>query len=74
MKIGAQFVKEVSYKLLIAKKGHFEKTFMLKNNARVFLQLVDFRKCEEYMSNINLFRNLHKNKMNSKCNLWEMNL
>jgi hypothetical protein len=26
------------------------------------------------MSNINLFRNMHNNKMNNKCNLWEMNL
>jgi hypothetical protein len=26
------------------------------------------------MSNINLFRNMRKNKMNNKYNLWEMNL
>jgi hypothetical protein len=26
------------------------------------------------MSNINLLRNMHKNKMNNKYNLWEMNL
>ncbi len=22
----------------------------------------------------NMFKNMHKNKMNNKCNLWEMNL
>jgi hypothetical protein len=26
------------------------------------------------MSDVNMFRNMHKNKMNNNCNLWEMNL
>ncbi len=57
---------------------------MLKNNARAFLELIDFRKCQEQLLellensqnrlDINLFRNMHKNKMNNKCNLWDMNL
>jgi hypothetical protein len=38
----AQTVKEFSYKFLIFKKGRF--SFMLKNNAKVFLGFVDFTK------------------------------
>ncbi len=45
-KIGAQFVKEILYKLLIIERGHFE-NFMLKNNAKAFLEPVDFRKCQK---------------------------
>jgi hypothetical protein len=68
---------------LIIRRGRFE-IFLLKNNAKAFVELVDFRKCQKYslkvfensynMSNINLFQNMHKSKMNSKCNLWETNL
>jgi hypothetical protein len=32
---------------MIAWKGHFEKKIMLNNNARAFLELVDFKKCQE---------------------------
>jgi hypothetical protein len=41
-------MKEVLYKLLTIERGHFEKINLLfKNNAKVFLELVDFRKCQE---------------------------
>jgi hypothetical protein len=38
-----QSEKIVLYKLLTTRRGHFEKTFMLKNNASTFLEPVDFR-------------------------------
>jgi len=44
-KTNAQTIKEIFYKFLIAQKGRF--SFMFKNNARVFLQLVDFKKCQK---------------------------
>jgi hypothetical protein len=37
----AQTIKEIFYKFLIVKRGHF--SFMLKNNAKVFLGLVDLK-------------------------------
>jgi hypothetical protein len=43
-KTSVQSVKEVFYKLLITMKGCSE-SFMLKNNARTFLEPIDFKKC-----------------------------
>jgi hypothetical protein len=38
-----QSIKIVLYKLLTARRGHFEKKIMFKNNASTFLEPVDFR-------------------------------
>ncbi len=61
-----------------------EENILFKNDARAFLKLVDFIKCQEQllevleinynMSDINMFKNMHKNKMNNKCNLWGVDL
>jgi len=41
-------MKEVLHKLLTIERGCFEKINLLfKNNAKVFLKLVDFKKCQE---------------------------
>jgi hypothetical protein len=38
-----QIVKEIFNKFLNVRKGHF--SFMFKNNARAFLEPIDFRRC-----------------------------
>jgi hypothetical protein len=40
-----QIVEEIFYKFFIAGRGHF--SFMFKNNARAFLEPVDFKRCRE---------------------------
>jgi hypothetical protein len=45
MKLMPKLYFKNSTKFLIAKRGCF--SFMLKNNAKAFLKLVDFRKCQK---------------------------
>jgi len=47
MEINTQIVKEFFYKFFIVGRGH--SSFMLKTNEKVFLELIDFRKCQEYI-------------------------
>jgi hypothetical protein len=58
-----------------------EKNLLFKNNARAFLKLVDFRKCQEWLLkvlenswnklDINLFKNMLEQD-EQQCNLWEI--
>jgi len=40
-----QAIKDFFYKFFTIRKGHF--SFMFKNNVRVFLVTVDFKRCQE---------------------------